>query len=177
MYGYFYINIYKNPNHKIIKNQPLVDYYLNLTKSYIESNYEPDWILYDYIDKPSNHGFKSFLGMLLYYIKKNDTLVVRSLFQLGNTKVDIYKSLARLRAKQVRLIVNEWEVDISSTMKKVLELSVNDLAVYENVQLHKNHCSDSITEENTYRKLAGYLLDENYISKETVKQITSCNQN
>ena len=63
MYGYFYINIYKNPNHKIIKNKVLVDYYLNLTKSYIESNYEPDWILYDYMDKPSNHGFKSFLGV------------------------------------------------------------------------------------------------------------------
>ena len=30
MYGYFYINIYKNPNHKIIKNKLLVDYYLNL---------------------------------------------------------------------------------------------------------------------------------------------------
>lgn len=177
MYGYFYINIYKNPNHKIIKNKLLVDYYVNMTKNYLESNYEPDWILYDYMDKPSNHGFKSFLRMLLHYIKENNTLVVRSLFQLGNTKVDIYKSLARLRAKQVKLIVNEWEVDISSTMRKVLELSVNDLAVYENIQLHKNHCSDSITEENTYRKLAGYLLDENYISKETKKEITCCNQN
>lgn len=171
MYGYFYINIYKNPNHKIIKNKLLVDYYVNMTKSYLESNYEPDWILYDYMDKPSNHGFKSFLRMLLHYIKENDTLVVRSLFQLGNTKVDIYKSLAILRAKQVKLIVNEWEVDISSTMKKVLELSVNDLAVYENIQLYQNQCSDSTTEENTYRKLAGYLLDENYISNQSKNNI------
>ena len=167
MYGYFYVNIYKNPNHKMIKNKLIVDYYINLTKGYLKNNYELDWILYDFMDKPSNHSFKNFFEMLLHYIKANDTLVVRSLFQLGNTKADIYKSLARLRAKQVKLIINKWKVDISSTMKKVLELSVNDLVVYENIQLYKNHCSDFTIDENIYRKLAGYLLNENYISKKT----------
>lgn len=163
MYGYFYIKTYKNPNIKWIGICNIIE----RTKEYFENNYELDRILYDYRDKPSNQVFKNFLSMLLNYIKEYDTLVVRSLFQLGNTKVDIYKSLARMRAKQVRLIVNKWKVDISSTMKKVLELSVNDLAVYENLQLYKNHCSDYTSDDNIYRKLAGYTLDEGYISNET----------
>ena len=110
-------------------------------------------------------------------LTSTDTLVVHSIFQLGNTKTKIYEALSTMRTKQVKLMINKWEVDISNTLKKVKELSVNDLAVYEYIQLHKNHYLDSVTEENTYRKLAGYLLDEIYISKETIKQITSCNQN
>ena len=35
----------------------------------------------------------------------------------------------------------------------IRELSINDLAVYENVMLYKNHCSDYTVEENLYRKL------------------------
>lgn len=76
-----------------------------------------------------------------------------------------------MRTKQVKLIVNEWKVDLCSTPLKVLQLSVNDLAVYENLQLRKNHCSDDTTDDNTYRKLAGYKLDEEYISKETKNRI------
>lgn len=167
MYGYFYIKTYKNPNIKWIGICNMIE----RTKEYFEKNYELDRILYDYRDKPSNHVFKNFLSMLLNYINEYDTLVVRSLFQLGNTKVDIYKSLAKIRSKQVRLIVNKWEVDISSTMKKVLELSVDDLAVYENLQLYKNHCSDYTSDDNIYRKLAGYTLDEGYISNETKLRI------
>ena len=56
-------------------------------------------------------------------------------------------------------------------MKKVLELSVDDLAVYENLQLYKNHCSDYTCDDNIYRKLAGYTLDEGYISNETRRRI------
>ena len=166
MYGYFYIKTYKNPNIKWIGICNMIE----RTKEYFDENFELDRILYDYRDKPSNQVFKSFLSMLLYYIKEYDTLVVRSLFQLGNTKVDIYKALAKMRAKQVKLIVNDWKVDISSTMKKVLELSVNDLAVYENLQLYKNHCSDYTSDDNIYRKLAGYILDEEYVSSETKRR-------
>ena len=50
-------------------------------------------------------------------------------------------------------------------------LSVDDLAVYENIQLHKNHCSNYSTEDNTYRKLAGYMLNERYISNETYNRM------
>ncbi len=171
VYGYFYINVNKNPNQKIIKDDMLCNYYIYSTKHFLKSSYEPDWILFDYVEKPSNHVFKSYLDMILKYAKENSTIVVRSLFQLGNTKVKLYKMLARMRTKQVRLIVNEWEVNISSTMTKVLELSVNDLAVYENLQLYKNHCSDDTTEGNLYRKLAGYKLDEDYISRETKNRI------
>ncbi len=167
MYGYFYIKTYKNPNIKWIGICNMIE----RTKEYFNENYELDRIIYDYKYKPSNHVFKNFLSMLLSYIKEYDTLVVRSLFQLGNTKVDIYNSLSKMRAKQVKLIVNKWKVDISSTMKKVLELSVNDLAVYENLQLHKNHCSDYTSEDNIYRKLAGYMLDAEYISSETSRRI------
>lgn len=171
IYGYLYINVNKNPNKKIIDDESLCSYYIYSTKKFLKQSYEPDWILFDYTEKPSNHVFKSYLDMILKYAKENSTIVVRSLFQLGNTKVKLYKTLSRLRTKQVRLIVNEWEVDISNTMDKVLELSVNDLAVYENLQLRKNHCSDDTTDDNTYRKLAGYKLDEEYISKETKNRI------
>lgn len=171
MYGYFYIEVYKNPNRKLICNKMIRDYFVNSLKHSLVENYELDWIFYDYLDKPSNHVCKSFLDIILKYVKPNNTIVVLSLFQLGKTKVDIYKVLSRMRAKQVRLVVIKWEVDISSTMKKVLELSVDDLAVYENIQLHKNHCSNYSTEDNTYRKLAGYMLNEEYISKETKNRI------
>ncbi len=171
MYGYFYIEVYKNPNRELVSKKIVRDYYVNSLKHYLVENYEPDWILYDYLNKPSNPVFKSYLDMILKYAKNNNTIVVLSLFQLGKTKVDIYKVLSRMRAKQVRLVVIKWEVDISSTMKKVLELSVDDLAVYENIQLHKNHCSNYSTEDNTYRKLAGYMLNERYISNETYNRI------
>lgn len=171
VYGYFYINVNKNPNKNIIKDDMLCSYYIYSTKHFLQKSYEPDWILFDYTEKPSNHVFKSYLDMILKYAKEGSTIVVRSLFQLGSTKLKIYKSLIRMRTKQVRLIVNEWEVDISSTILKVLELSVDDLAIYENLQLYKNHCSDDTSEDNTYRKLAGYKLDEEYISKETKNRL------
>lgn len=171
VYGYFYINVYKNPNKEIINDESLCNYYIYSTKNFLNQSYEPDWILFDYTEKPSNHVFKSYLDMILKYAKEGSTIVVRSLFQLGSTKLKIYKSLVRMRTKQVRLIVNEWEVDISSTILKVLELSVDDLAIYENLQLYKNHCSDDTSEDNTYRKLAGYKLDEEYISKETKSRL------
>lgn len=171
IYGYLYINVYKNPNKKIINDESLCSYYIYSTKNFFKRSYEPDWILFDYIEKPSNHVFKSYLDMILKYAKEGSTVVVRSLFQLGSTKLKIYKTLDRMRTKQVKLIVNEWKVDLCSTPLKVLQLSVNDLAVYENLQLRKNHCSDDTTDDNTYRKLAGYKLDEEYISKETKNRI------
>ena len=75
-----------------------------------------------------------------------------------------------MRTKQVRLIVKKWEIDISSTMKKVMELSEDDIAIYENLQLYRNHCSDYTVEDNLYRKLAGYKLNEKYVSNETIRR-------
>lgn len=173
IYGYFYINLYKNPNIQLIN----VNHMIDITKEYFYKTHNVDRIIYDYKSKPSNRDYQKFLEIILGMLTSTDTLVVRSIFQLGNTKAKIYEALSTMRTKQVKLMINKWEVDISNTLKKVKELSVNDLAVYENIQLHKNHYLDSVTEENTYRKLAGYLLDEIYISKETIKQITSCNQN
>ncbi len=171
MYGYFCIKVHNNPNKETLKNKLVQDYFANGTKYYLNEKYDLDWLLYDYVDKPTNPRFKNFLNMILYYVKEDDTLVTRSIFQLGDAKVKIYNVLSKLRAKQVKLIVNEWNVDISSTMKMVLELSINDLAVYENVMLYKNHCSDYTVEENLYRKLIGYKLNENYIKNETNKII------
>ena len=166
MYGYFYIKTYKNSNIKWIGICNMIE----RTKEYFEKNYELDRILSDYRNKPSNHVFKNFLSMLLNYLNEYDTLVVRSLFQLGNTKVQIYKTLEIMRTKQVRLIVKKWEVDISSTMKKVMELSEDDIAIYENLQLYRNHCSDYTVEDNLYRKLSGYKLNEKYVSNETIRR-------
>lgn len=169
MIGYFNIKTNKNPN--LIGFVRMIE----VTVDYFNENYNLDRIIYDYKNKPINPKYKNYLDMLLDIIDENNTLVVRSIFQLGNTKVDIYKSLARLKLKKIKLIVNGWDVDILSIMKNVLELSVNDLSVYENIQLYKNHCFDVVTEDNIYRKLAGYLLDENYISKETNMKIACCN--
>lgn len=166
MYGYFYVKTYNNPyiEHMNIYN------IIKRTKAYLNENYDFDWILYDYVKKPSKLNFDSFIDMLLWYINANDTLVVLSLFQLGNTKVQIYKTLEIMRTKQVRLIVKKWEVDISSTMKKVTELSEDDIAIYENLQLYRNHCSDYTVEDNLYRKLVGYKLNEKYVSNETIRR-------
>lgn len=60
-------------------------------------------------------------------------------------------------------------------MQKVFELSVDDLAVYENLQLYMSNCFNSICDYNLYRKIAGYKLDENYISSETNNIIINCN--
>jgi len=37
-----------------------------------------------------------------------------------------------------------------------------------------NNDFDYYVEKNTYQKLSGYVLNENYISKEIKKYITSC---
>lgn len=165
MIGYFNIKINKNPN--LIGFVRMIE----VTVDYFNENYNVDKIIYDYKSKPINPKYKNYLDMLLDIIEENNTLVVRSIFQLGYTKTDIYNVLVKLKVKNIRLIVNKWKVDVSDAMRKVLELSVNDLAVYENLQLYKNHCLDYITEDNIYRKLAGYRLDETYISKETHKKI------
>ena len=166
MYGYFSINVHKNPNPKLINSWDL-NYYVREMYDDLLNNHKLDKILYDYMDKPSNPHFKSFLDMLLKYINNNDTLVVQSIFQLGKTKVDIYKSLSRMRAKQVKLIVDKCKIDISSTMKKVLELSVDDLVIYENLHFYKN--IDDFEKKNIYRELAGYKLNKEYIKNETEK--------
>lgn len=163
IYGYFYINVYKNPNIQWINIKNIIE----ITKEYFYKTHNVDRIIYDYKSKPSNQDYKKFLEIILGIITTTDTLVVRSIFQLGNTKAKIYEVLSIMRTKQVKLMINNWEIDISNMLKKVKELSVNDLAVYENIQLYKNHCSDFTIDENIYRKLAGYLLNENYISKET----------
>lgn len=163
IYGYFYINVYKNPNIQWIN----VKHIIEITKEYFYKTHNVDRIIYDYKSKPSNQAYQKFLEIILGIITTTDTLVVRSIFQLGNTKAKIYEVLSIMRTKQVKLMINNWEIDISNMLKKVKKLSVNDLAVYENIQLYKNHCSDFTIDENIYRKLAGYLLNENYISKET----------
>lgn len=158
MYGYFYIKVYKNPNIKKLS----YCYMVELSIKYFRDNYKLDKIFYDYKDKPSNHVFKNYLDMLLTYVKLNDIIVIRSLFQLGNTRMDIYKTLSRMRAKQVKLFVDKWQVDISTTMKKVIELSDNDLAIHEELQLDKYNCwPDSHTV--WYGKISGYILDDEYI--------------
>lgn len=162
VYGYFYIKVYKEPNKKI--TVPLIE----LAISMLNEKYNVDKILYDYIQKPSNPSYKSFRDMLLKIMKTDDTLVVPSLFQLGKTKEDIYEALSIMRAKQVRLFVLEWEVNISSTMTKVKELSVDDLAVYENTEFSKiNFTNYTCIERNDYRKIAGYQLNEKYIERES----------
>ncbi len=166
MYGYLYVKSYKNPNIKWISVMELI----TDAKDYFENNYVLDKLFYDYKSKPTNQAFKSFLEIYLGKLTSDDTLVVLSLFQLGPTKVDIYRVLGKLKAEQVRLIVNKWEVDISSTMKKVVELSLEELAIYENKKFKENNCYDSKARCNTYRRLAGYVLDESYIGEETERE-------
>lgn len=166
MYGYLYVKPYKNPNIKWISVMTLIVQ----AQDYFKNNYVLDKLLYDYKSKPSNQAYKSFLEIYLGKLTSNDTLVILSLFQLGPTKVDIYRILGRLRAEQVRLIVNKWEVDISSTMKKVIELSLEELAIYENKKFKENNCYDRGAWSNTYRRLAGYVLDEGYIREVTERE-------
>lgn len=163
MYGYLYIKICKNPNIKWISVMELIVE----AKDYFKNNYVLDKFFYDYKSKPTNQAYKSFLEIYLGKLTSDDTLVVLSLFQLGPTKIDIYRVLGKLKAEQVRLIVNKWEVDISSTMKKAVELSLEELAIYENKKFKENNCYDSKARCNTYRRLAGYVLDEDYIREET----------
>lgn len=173
IYGYFYINVYKNPNIQWINIKNIIE----ITKEYFYKTHNVDRIIYDYKSKPSNQDYQKFLEIILGIITTTDILVVRSIFQLGNTKAKIYEVLSIMRTRQVKLMINNWKIDISNILKKVKELSLNDLAVYENVQLYKNHYLDYINEENTYRKLAGYLLDENYTSRKTKKEILLINKN
>lgn len=172
VYGYFYINVYKNPNIQWINVNRMID----ITKDYFYKIHNVDRIIYDYKSKPSNQDYQKFLEMILGMLSAADTLVVRSIFQLGNTKAKIYEALSIMRTKHVKLMINRWEVDISNTLKKVKELSVEDLAIYEIQHLIMNNDFDYYVEKNTYQKLAGYVLNENYISKEKMKNITSCNQ-
>ena len=173
IYGYFYINVYKNPNIQWIN----VNHMIDITKDYFYKTHNVDRIIYDYKSKPSNQDYQKFLEIILGRLIDIDTLVVRSIFQLGNTKAKIYEALSIMRTKQVKLMINKWEVDISNTLKKVKELSVEDLAIYENQHLIKNNYFDYYVEKNTYQKLSGYVFNENYISKEIRKYITSCNRN
>lgn len=174
IYGYFYINVYKNPNIQWIN----VNHMIDTTKEYFYKTHNVDRIIYDYKSKPSNQDYQKFLEIILGMLTFTDTLVVRSIFQLGNTKTKIYEALSIMRTKQVKLMINKWEVDISNTLKKVKELSINDIAIYENMQLMINCCCDYYTENNIYRKLSGYSLDEKYISKQSKYkfQNSSCNQ-
>lgn len=174
IYGYFYINVYKNPNIQWIN----VNHMIDITKDYFYKTHNVDRIIYDYKSKPSNQDYQNFLEIILGMLTATDTLVVRSIFQLGNTKAKIYEALSIMRTKQVKLMINKWEVDISNTLKKVKELSVADLAIYENTQLMINDCCDYYIENNIYRKLAGYSLNEEYISKHSKNkfQNSSCNQ-
>ena len=169
VYGYFYINVYKNPNIQWIN----VNHMIDIIKDYFYKTHNVDRIIYDYKSKPSNQNYQKFLEMILVMLTATDTLVVRSIFQLGNTKAKIYEALSIMRTKQVKLMINKWEVDISNTLKKVKELSDTELAIYEIQQLIINNDFDYYVEKNTYQKLAGYVLNENYISKETRKYITS----
>ena len=171
--GYFYINSYNNYNYKNKYQQLELNYHIQEISQYFKENYKLDKVLYDYMTKPTNLLYNNFLNMYLKNFNENDTFVVLSLFQLGKTKVDIYRVLEILRTKHVKLIVNTWKVDISSTMKKVVELSDDDLVIFENKQLIINNCYDSKYEDNIYRKLAGYSLDENYISMRTNEFLTN----
>ena len=164
MYGYFYINLYKNPN-KEVSNKYRCYNYINRCKYALQRFDELDWILYDFDNKPSNQVFKSYLDMILSYIKEDNTLVILSLFQLGRTKVDIYRVLSMLKEKRVNLVVRRWNIDISITMKKVLELSIDDLAVYEHINLISKGCYMYENESNLYGKLAGYKFNEEYIER------------
>lgn len=158
MYGYFMINSYKNPKYDYIKFM-----LINKAYSYLNANYDLDRIFYDYKNKPSNPGYKCFRDLLLEMVKEDDTIVVLTLFQLGNTIMEIYRTLSVMRAKQVRLIVNKWKVDISITMKKVIESSAKALVAYENEQLLKSNCYDE-TSLNDYRKYAGYRFRNSYVN-------------
>ena len=166
MYGYLYVKPFKNPYIKYVAVYEII----NEVNDYFKNNYKLDKIIYDYRTKPSNQAYKSFLEIYLDKMTYGDTLVVLSLFQLGKTKVDIYRVLGRLKAEQVKLIVNKWEVDISSTMKKVVELSLDELAIYENKKFKENNCYDYRASSNYYRRLAGYVLDENYIREKTERE-------
>lgn len=165
MYGYLYVKANKNPYIKYVAVYEIIQE----VKDYFKNNYKLDEIFYDYRTKPSNQAYKSFLEIYLDKLSCENTLVVLSLFQLGPTKVDIYRTLGKLKAEQVRLIVNKWEVDISSTMKKVVELSLDELAIYENKKFKENNCYDHRASSNYYRRLAGYVLDESYIRYESEK--------
>lgn len=161
MYGYFSVNSCTNPKYDYIKFMVM-----NRAYSYLDTNYDLDRIFYDYKNKPSNHGYKCFRDLLLAMVKEDDTIVVLTLFQLGNTIMEIYRTLSVMRAKQVRLIVNKWKVDISITMKKVIESSAKALAAYENEQLLKHNCYDE-TNLNEYRKYAGYRFRNNCVNYRT----------
>ena len=168
MNGYFYININNNPNIKTFEtplcgkqfavNYNSVNSIIKTTISYFKNDRDFDRILYDYKEKPSDPKYRTFLEMYLDKLNNNDNLVVRSIFQLGNTKLKIYRALSILRTKQVRLFVNDWEVDISITMKLVLDLSAQRLANYENQKLKENNCYDWTSEFNIYRTAAGYTF-------------------
>lgn len=147
---------------------------IDITKNYFYKKHNVDRIIYDYKSKPSNQDYQKFLEIILGMLTSSDTLVVRSIFQLGNTKEKIYEVLSIMRTKQVKLMINKWKVDISNTLKKVKELSAEDLVIYENQHLIMNNDFDYYVEKNTYQKLSGYVLNENYISKETRKQFASC---
>ena len=106
---------------------------------------------------------------------------IRELEKLGVKKENIFSEyesgakVERIQLNKLLEIVNTWNVDISNTMKKVVELSDDDLVIFENEQLIINNCYDSKYEDNIYRKLAGYYLNENYISMKTNKFLNSFN--
>ena len=174
VYGYFNFKTYGNPNyneryHKS-RRKIMIDTHILDAKSFLKtiSKLNFDRLLYDAWDKPSQSKFKTFLNMILYYINENDILVVLSLFQLGDSKERIYRVLAELKQKNVRLFVTTQEVDISEAERKVLELSLDDLAIYENKQ-YWNQLSSYIEYYSQFaREIAGYSLDEQYIKNKTL---------
>ena len=156
---------------------------LNTAYKYLKDNNALDMLLYDATKKKPNNQYETYLDMLLDICKEDSTIVVLSLFHLGRNDMAIYQTLGVLKEKHIKLIVDKWEVDISSTMKKVLELSVEQLAIYENIQLYKCGCYskandyvdynnlDYLSTIDSYRKLAGYNLNSISIRYETVDKI------
>lgn len=155
---------------------------LNKAYKHLKSSNTLDMLLYDATKKPNNQ-YGTYLDMMLNICKEGSTIVVLTLFHLGKTDIAIYQALNVLKAKQVKLFVDKWEVDISSTMKKVLELSSDKLAIYENIQLYKCGCYsipngyvgyndlDYLSTIDSYRKLSGYNLNSIFIRSETVDKI------
>ena len=68
IYGYFYINVYKNPNIQWIN----VNHMIDITKDYFYKTHNVDRIIYDYKSKPSNQDYQKLSGYVFNenYISK-----------------------------------------------------------------------------------------------------------
>lgn len=159
VYGYLKIKKQNNPN-KSVKYYS-IRMLLKENQDFMNKYYSGYQIYYDWNAKIGIKKYRTYLEYLLDKVNTNDIIVVRSLFQLGDTKMDIYKSLYKMRAKQVRLAVGTWQVDIKEIMDRLLKVTLTELLKYENINQE-----DSSSRTYTYCRLSGYYLNDNLEIKE-----------